>query len=234
MGPDHKMNGSCESQVDKFEFNIELLGTELVRRLSNDLLVTISEGFVKVRCMEAALYLGWTLQEGAGVAGKIRVADYASLTGGRVSWVRGTKRLSLEHGSADVAIADPFELFIEIKCRPDRGTKSQAQFGEMDADVERVSSMSNCLFIFLFDQKAYRAFANCKMEARGRRALLHGWFHGCFPKASDIAREAWTNRIADRGGVDLALRFRRFQSGGGDEITMVLGCRANPQPVKLI
>jgi hypothetical protein len=231
MTPANDVNGSPEGQLSELPFYVELLGTELMHRLSKDLLVTISEGFVKVRCMEAALSLGWTIQEGAGVSGKVRVADYASFANGRVSWVRGMKRLSLQYGSADVAVVDPIEIFVEIKCRPDRGTKSQAQFSEMDADVARVASTPNCIFISLFDEKVYRSFSNSKVESRGRRSLLHGWFHECFPTSTDISEEAWTNRIVDRGGVGLALQFRRFRSGGGDEITMVLGRHAGFPPI---
>jgi hypothetical protein len=169
---------------EKLSEKLRLLGEAFLERTAHDTLLALSEGFIKVRCAEAAMSLGWTLQEGVGNKG---LADFANLVDGHVTWQRGQRLLSAADGSADLAIVSPFKVILEIKARPDHGTKSQAQFEQMDMDVARVSSDLACALFFVFETKSYRSFSSEKMENRGRRALTSKWFNDCFPKLTSIS-----------------------------------------------
>jgi hypothetical protein len=200
-----------------------------VARTRHDQLLTLSEGFIKVRCAEVALGLGWTIQEGAGHSPYGPVADYASIRAGRVEWQRQSRRLKLSEGSADLAVVDPFEMLLEIKARPDYGTKSQAQFQQMDPDVARVAGNSQCAFLFVFDPKIYLSFSGEKSERRGRYAVAHRWFVGSFPKIAQLVSDQWITIEAPRneGSPPICMIARRCSHPYGDATILVLGWRSD-------
>ena len=66
-----------------------------IAHAGKELFLTLSEGLIKVRCMETALQLGWTLQEGAGNAPAGPVADYARLKNGSLEWSRAARKIQL-------------------------------------------------------------------------------------------------------------------------------------------
>lgn len=207
---------------------LQELGEALLHRTAEDRLLALSEGFIKVRCAEAALDLGWTLQEGVGNKG---VADFARIIDGKVRWDRGSRMLFAPEGSADLAVVAPFSVLLEIKARPDHGTKSQAQFGQMDEDVARVARDPLCAFLAFFEMKAYRSFSAEKQESRGRRALMAEWFNRNFQKAASIPADAWLNVDAERGDTMLSLLFRKAPHTGADETILVLGCQKHADAV---
>ncbi len=198
------------------------LGNKFLALTSEDRLLALSEGFLKVRCAEAALALGWTLQEGVGNKGS---ADFASLSNGSIVWRRSDRILFALEGSADLAIVSPLNMLLEIKARPDHGTKSQAQFEQMDYDVARVAADPRCAMLFVFEPRMYRSFSAEKQESRGRRALTSGWFNRHFPKLQSIPEDRYASICAERDGEILTLAFRRCPHGGADGIILVLGCR---------
>jgi hypothetical protein len=202
---------------------LQLLGEGFLARTGDDNLLAISEGFIKVRCAEVALSLGWTLQEGVGNKG---IADFANLVDGNVVWRRGKRMLYAAEGSADLAIVSPFEMMLEIKARPDHGTKSQAQFEQMDFDVARVAADPACALLFVFETKAYRSFSSEKEESRGRRAIMSRWFNECFPKLASIPLADWLVVEAIRDERQIALSFRLCQHSRADQTILVLGCQA--------
>ena len=124
--------------------------TSFVAQTETDAFLSLSEGYVKVRAMEVALKRGWKLQEGAGNAPSGSIADFLSLEQGLPVWERGPRTLSLTSGSADLTVVAPIRAMMEIKARPDYGTKSQAQFQEMECDVERVAGAADVAFLFVF------------------------------------------------------------------------------------
>lgn len=198
-----------------------------VSKTRDDQLLTLSEGFVKVRCAETALALGWTVQEGAGQSPYGPVADYAFMDSGVIKRRRQSRRLSLAEGSTDLAIVDPFELLLEIKARPDWGTKSQAQFQQMDADVSRVAANQKCAFFFVFDPKIYLSFSGEKIETRGRNAIAADWFVRNFPKFDEIPSNRWFQReaIRDPQSPSVSLVAQRCAHDRSNETILILGWR---------
>lgn len=184
--------------------------------------ITLSEGLVKIRCLETALSLGWTIQEGVGNSG---IADYATLVAGRISWSRRGRIAQLPSGSSDVAIVKPFTLLLEIKTRPDHGTKSQAQFQAMDEDVTRVASLSQTAFFFLFGKKAYLSFSGEKIETRGRKSFASEWFTKWFVPIDEIPSDQWLSKVAPRSDTEVCLEFRRCQHDRTDDSILVIGAR---------
>jgi hypothetical protein len=211
---------------------LQALADMLVESTYNDSLLSLSEGFIKVRCIEAGLSLGWTIQEGAGRRPDGDVADYAVKRNGKIVWHRATRKLRLEDGSSDVAVVDPFEMLLEIKARPDYGTKSQAQFQQMDADVERVAKNPKCALFVVFDPRMYLSFSGEKTEARGRPAVASEWFVGSFPKLEKVPYDHCLLRLVPRGPTKLLLGFRRCRhSSSGDTIT-VFGAREDSSVIR--
>jgi len=116
-------------------------------------------------------------------------------------------------------------MLLEIKARPDHGTKSQAQFQEMDADVARAASNPLCALLFVFETKAYRSFSLEKEDNRGRYALAADWFNQYFPKLSMIPSSEWLAIEAPRGSSRLNLWFRQSTPQKFDKVIFVLGCQ---------
>lgn len=196
---------------------------------ANDQLLTLSEGFIKIRCMEAALKLGWTLQEGtSGTTRFGRVADFASLKGNVVTWRRGQRQTSIDEGSTDLAIVSPFEMMLEIKGRPDQGTKAQAQFQQMEADIERVAGNRHCAFLFLLGSKTYMSYSGDKLERRGRKpSAASEWFLNHFPSLGVLKSSRTLSTILPRGGGHLCAHFRVSSHAAADDTITVVGCRGD-------
>jgi hypothetical protein len=192
---------------------------------SREPLLTLSEGLIKIRAAEAALSLGWTIQEGAGTSPTGPVADYAALRNGVITWERGDRRLQLPEGSSDLAVVEPFEMFLEIKARPDYGTKAQAQFQEMDADVARISHYTQCALLFVFDPKIYLSFSGEKREVRGRPAVANAWFIRTFPPLDAVVQAHSLDVKGFRDGARLDMTFRAIPFVGGTSRVVVLGSR---------
>ena len=209
---------------------LEQFADAFLARTRDDQFLTLSEGFVKVRCAEVALALGWTVQEGApGQSRYGSVADYASIRGGKVEWERQPRRLQLSQGSADLAVVDPFEMLLEIKTRPDHGTKSQAQFQQMDADVARIAANPQCAFLFVFGPKIYLSFSGQKSETRGRHAVAHHWFVSSFPTTPQLPSDQWITIEAARNEAAAPIRMiaRRCSHPYGSATILVLGWRSD-------
>ncbi len=99
-----------------------------IERASGERLLALSEGLIKVRCIEAGLSLCWIAQEGAGRSPVGDVADFLVEKDGLISWQRAERLMRPLTGSCDVTFVSPVRMSLEIKARPDFGTKSQAQF----------------------------------------------------------------------------------------------------------
>lgn len=203
------------------------LADAFVARTTEDILLAISEGFVKVRCAEAALSLGWTLQEGSRNKPTGPMADYATMLNGRVAWRRDPRKIQLPEGSSDLAVVSPFEMFLEIKTRPDHGTKSGAQFQDMDADVARIAQNRQCALLFIFEPVIYASFSGEKTERRGRPAVADNWFTTCFPSASEIPRNRWYSITASRDSATLNMAFRTCPHTAAEDTILVIGSRSD-------
>src|SRR3990167_6367560 len=116
---------SCIVIIDGVTMPLIKLTDRFIACTRNDALLSLSEGFVKVRLLEAALSLGWTIQEGVR---EQKLADYGSVRLGKLAWLRADRRINLTHGSVDVTIVNPFQLLIELKTVPDYGPKSAGAF----------------------------------------------------------------------------------------------------------
>lgn len=207
--------------------NLSALATTFLSLSAGERLLTLSEGLVKVRCIEAALNLGWTVQEGAGNSPSGPVADFASTRDGAILWRRGPRRLALTDGSADVAIVDPFEMMLEIKARPDYGTKAQAQFQEMEADVARVAKDRRAAFLFVFDPRIYLSFSGEKRETRGRPPVAAHWFTANFPPAAVVAKGGHFSVMAERDGNGIAMEFLTLPFEVGSSRVVAVGARTD-------
>jgi hypothetical protein len=125
-------------------------------------------------------------------------------------------------------------MLLEIKARPDHGTKSQAQFQQMDADVARVAQHPECALFFVFDQRIYRSFSNEKSETRGRHAVAADWFRGCFPLLAEIATDRWLIRYADRDLAKITLAFKLATHTRADDTILVIGARGDSEAWRAI
>src|SRR5690242_4826750 len=90
------------------------LAEKLTNATADDQLLTLSEGYFKVRCIQVALEMQWIIQEGAQNAhdpkgGRKGRADYLKLIDGKLQWKRGDRVVSLAGGSADFTIVEPFQ-----------------------------------------------------------------------------------------------------------------------------
>lgn len=205
------------------------LANAFILRTHDDQLLSMSEGFVKVRCMETALALGWTIQEGAGQIPSGPIADFGVMVSGTIRWSRASRRLTVSDGSADLSIVAPYEILLEIKARPDWGTKSQAQFQQMDADVARIASNPQCAFFFVFDPNIYRSFSGEKIEKRGRNAVASSWFIENFPKVDAIPSNEWLHIEAsrDRQPPPISMIARRCSHTRSNDTVFILGWRSD-------
>ncbi len=184
-------------------------------------LIALSEGLVKIRCIEAALALGWTIQEGTT---RPNEADFIREREGQLHWTRGTRVFSIADGSCDVTVVSPFQIGIEIKCRADHGVKAQALFKGIWDDVERVSKIKNMAFLFVFEPKIYLSFSGEKNERRGRKGNSQ-WFISSFPPRATVASDGIHERVAQLQGVDIELGFARLGSNLKPAGVLVMGYR---------
>jgi hypothetical protein len=204
--------------------NLENLVTKIASAAEHEQFFALSEGLVKVRTIEAALSLGWTVQDGA--SGK-DVVHTLWLDASEVKIESCERVLKIEDGSADVYITAPIKMMLEIKTRPDFGSKAQAQFSEMLEDVDRVAGLKDTAFLFVFDPKLYRSFSGDKQDKRGRKALSSEWFVANFAKYEDVKKE---RRIASScvvGDEKLELLFMAVGNGMRDDRVIVAGTRAD-------
>ena len=201
------------------------LADTFIDKAREDLLLTLSGGFVKIRLMEAALSLGWTLQEGTGDAAGKKTADIIRLTPGSLKWKRSSRVMQLPAGSADLAILKPIQGFVEKKTRPDIGAKARAQFDEMIEDVDRVATNAACSFFFVLDEKIYRSFSGEKRERRGRPSSNSDWFIKHFEPETKLADPGWFWSTISRRDTPISLGTRRFRTVGGFVRTLVVGAR---------
>ena len=205
--------------------------TSFVAKTEKDAFLSLSEGYLKVRAIEVALERGWTLQEGAGNTPSGSIADFLSLEQGLPVWTAGPRKLALASGSADLTVVAPIRAMLEFKARPDYGTKSQAQFQEMECDVERAAGAANVAFLFVFDEKIYRSFSGQKTESRGRPAKADKWFVANFPAASEIPIGGYLERKASRAGIPMALTFWMQSVRPSCTRIVALGMREQPSGI---
>jgi hypothetical protein len=118
-------------------------------------------------------------------------------------------------------------MLLEIKARPDYGTKSQAQFQQMDADVARVAQHRECAFLFVLDPKIYLSFSGEKTETRGRPAVAAGWFTATFPPIASIPTRGYRVLESERDAAQIEVAFTAIASGSGCNRILALGCRSD-------
>jgi hypothetical protein len=179
---------------------------------------------VKVRCIEAALELGWTLQEGASAPGS---AFTIERTPDGISVRRDRRLLVVEDGSADLYVVAPAQLMLEIKARPDVGTKAQAQFEQMILDIRRVAQRPNMALLFVFDADIYSSFSGERLELRGRPSVHRPWFTARFPRFADVVGNGLVLREVEAEGAQLALGFFRVTNPLGLPRVLVVGARTD-------
>jgi hypothetical protein len=204
----------------------------LAQRTVDDALLTLAEGHFKVAVANALLHMGCELQEGSyasrqdkGV--KIALADFVKMEGERFCWRRGDRVLSLDAGSTDVTVVCPTQLQLELKTRPDFGSKSQAQHNEIVADIDRVSTTAGVAFLFVFDEKIYRSFSGKKTETRGAPSKFSEELATLFPPIQSIAENTpITNRDRAWRSRDLLLACYRQDLPTGIHRIFVAGVRA--------
>jgi hypothetical protein len=200
------------------------LAKRLIDRGGMEPFFTLSEGLVKVRTLEAALDLGWVVQEGAPSPGS---AYAITKTVNGVEVVKSLRRLSVADGSADLYITQPIELMLEIKTRPDIGTKAQAGFQQMKLDVRRVSQHKSMALLFLFDRGMYGSFCGENKDGRGRPSVEKDWFTNLFPSHPDVVAVSDVTVEASADGAPLSLWFCAMPNPIGPKRILVLGARTD-------
>ena len=164
--------------------------------------LTLSEGLIKVRLIEAALSLGWTIQEGSAAGG----VDTASVSNGKLSWINHCRALYYPNSVTTVTIERPFRLAIEIKSRSDHGSKNVSRFEHMYADIEQTSRDPLRAFLFIFDLGIYRSFSGDKTSKRGRPSKHGDFFLTYFPPALSLS-DSWR---AIQTSINLQIFARTF------------------------
>jgi len=210
---------------------IDLLQRALIKlaeRSSNDFLLGLAEGHFKVAVANALLELGCELQEGSYASRQERgiktpLADFVQLVDGVVRWRRGDRQLALDDGSTDITIVWPIRLQLELKTRPDHGTKSQAQSQELVADIDRVRTTPGVAFLFVFDEKIYRSFSGMKTEARGAPSEFAGELAMLFPAIGGLSPNIPTILTKDWRGQSLCLICYRQELESGIHRVLVAG-----------
>lgn len=167
------------------------------------------------------------MQEGAGESPAGPVADYVHVRSGKVEWWRAPRLLRLNEGSADLAVVYPFEMLLELKSRPDYGTKSQAQFQAMDADISRVEHHPEAAFLFVFDPRIYLSSSGEKVETSGRPALAAGWFLSHFPPRDQVVAQGRLSVTAVRGNSTIEMLFAAVPHHTGEQGILTVGCRTD-------
>lgn len=221
MGRDNRM-------LDVLKMNVNIISfvEALLPRVKQEPFMTLAESLMRVRCMETALELGWTIQEGSTNPG---TAEILTTKDGTPHWQRRERRFELAQGSYDVCVVDPCVILFELKCRPDHGPKANAQFMEILPDVERVSLVKNSAFIFLFDPKIYRSFTGEKSSTTGRPPKGHEWFNGAFESANTRPRAGCGRKIVPFNSVDLCLGFWHVDPEASASRILVCGHRSDAE-----
>lgn len=184
---------------------LEDLAKTLSLKAASEPFFTLSEGLIKVRAIESALDLGWTLQEGApapGSAFTIRTGEIG------ITISRELRRLTVLDGSADMYVIEPFEMMLEIKARPDVGSKAHAQFEQIMLDINRVATTPKMALLFVFDQDIYSSFSGERSSAKGRPSLHKNWSNAIFPRYADVLELEKLNRQTNLAGS--AIEFYLF------------------------
>lgn len=86
-------------------------------------------------------------------------------------WWRDTvqtrvRQHSVPDGSGDLTVTKPFVGYLEIKTRPDLGSKAQAAFKGITDDLDRIANSTDGAFLFAFDEKIYASFDNSVSRKR--------------------------------------------------------------------
>ena len=210
---------------------VELVSV-FVEQTKQDQLLAWQEGFVKVRLAESALKLGWVLQEGTpGTDRGFPAAHILRFLEGSLSWGRVPRLFKLPEGSTDLTFVAPIQVMLEIKTRPDFGTKAGCQFQTIAEDVQRAAMHKGIAFLFVIDESSYRSFCGSKTERRGRPASdASTWFRSNFPALDDVTANG-LRKDACLGDGRLWLRFWRQQPSTSRLRVVVLGGSCEPVPV---
>ncbi len=206
--------------------NIVSFVEALLPRIKLEPFITLAESLLRVRCLETALELGWTIQEGSTNPG---TAEILTKKQGVYNWQRSPRKFELDQGSYDVCIVQPCVMLLELKCRPDHGPKANAQFMEILPDVERVSTVRNSAFIFLFDPNIYRSFSGEKNSVNGRPPKGHTWFNNVFESINTTQSAGYRTKIVPFNAIDMCLGFWHVDLGSSSSRVLVCGHRMDAE-----
>jgi hypothetical protein len=140
-------------------------------RTINDPLLAHQEGHFKIEVLRTALSLGYRIQEPSPRADRVFEASPSGPDGSWPMWSEAPRIARVTKGSCDLVLRDDAGyLLVELKCRPDQGSKAQAAMGELRGDLERVVGDPRFMFLSVMDEQIYRSFSGDKSERRGRKA----------------------------------------------------------------
>ena len=205
---------------------LEALAQTLALKAESEYFFTLSEGLIKVRAIESALDLGWTLQEGAPAPG----SAFTIRTGAEgIKISRELRRLTVLDGSADMYVIEPFEMMLEIKARPDVGSKAHAQFDQIMPDITRVAAIPKMALLFVFDQDIYSSFSGERSSVEGRPSTHKNWFNSIFPIYSDILEYGKLSRHTKLDGNAIEFLFISIKNPIGANRILVVGARSDAE-----
>lgn len=139
-------------------------------RTRHDPLLAHQEGHFKVEVLRTALSLGYHVQEPSPRPSRVFEASPSGSDGSWPSWAETDRVVRVTKGSCDLMLRrDDGHLLLELKCRPDQGSKAQAAMRELRGDLERVEQDGRFVFLAVFDEKLYRSFSDGKKDRRGRK-----------------------------------------------------------------
>ncbi len=177
----------------------------LDERTRTDPLLAHQEGHFKICVLRTALSLDYTVQEPSSRRAVVFEAAPSGSDGSWPTWSEAPRTIRVANGSCDLMLRrGRLHLMVELKCKPDQGSKAQAGMGEMRADLVRTGKDPRFIFLSVLDEKIYRSFSASKTERRGRKSSIPE-LKAVFPPMKDLPLGEATE--VTRSAVGHVLRF---------------------------
>lgn len=148
----------------------------------------LSEGFLKVSCIEALLFKGYSLLESSNRAnlGRLIWLHDGEIRGGLVprDTIAADPTSMKLWNSADLRVYSPCTLVVELQCRSQFGSQAAVFSANIADDLRRVDRGTAHLFVLAADRVVYDALRGIKQDRRGRKAAYS--FEDDFPEPTPL------------------------------------------------
>ena len=185
---------------------------------------TLSEMYLKVVSLSDLLDAGYSVIEGSS-HNRVKVMR---LEGGLVS-LTIEPRVALEGPdgpmrgkSADIRVAPPAGLVVELKARSVHGTQDAVGSNTILKDLGRVGKRTVDLFVLAADRSLYDGLRGYRADPRGRKARAPELFYHTFPASEALSDQLPIEPIETLGGTYHAVGARVAGEGGTERVVLGL------------